>query len=71
MIAKTIKTIYKKNTLQGLEGLLTAKISEKKYFTRFWRGYLQQKYQIIFFFFVFPIYKEAKCKNGCYYQRNI
>ena len=51
MIAKTIKTIYKKNTLQGLEGLLTAKMSEKKYFTRFWRGYLQQKYQIIFFFF--------------------
>ena len=24
-----------------------------------------------YFFFVFPIYKRAKYKNGCYYQRNI
>ena len=40
MIAKTIKTIYKKNTLQGLEGLLTAKISEKKILYKVLEGIL-------------------------------
>ena len=62
----------------------------KKYFTRLWREYLQQKYQnkntlqgfgentysknskyMKKNFFVFPIYKRARYKNGCYYQRNI
>ena len=42
MIDKTIKNI-KKILYKALEEILTAKISEKKYFTRFWRGYLQQK----------------------------
>ena len=43
MINKTIKNI-KKILCKVLERLLTAKIStKKKYFTRFWRGYLQQK----------------------------
>ena len=44
MIDKTIKNI--KKYFNTLERTLTAKISEKKYFTRFWREYLQQKYQI-------------------------
>ena len=42
MIDKTIINI-KKILYKVLEGLLTIKISEKKYLTRFWRGYLQQK----------------------------
>ena len=42
MIDETVKNI-KKMIYKVLKGLLTAKISEKKYFTRFWRGYLQQK----------------------------
>ena len=43
MIDKTIKN--KKAVLyKVLEGILTAKISEKKKnFTRFWREYLQEK----------------------------
>ena len=42
MIDKTIKNI-KKNTLQGFGGDIYNKNIRKKYFTRFWRGYLQQK----------------------------
>ena len=42
MIDETIKNI-KKILWKILEGILTAKISEKKYFTRFWREYLQEK----------------------------
>ena len=38
MIDKTIKNI-KKILYKVLEGLLTAKILKRKYFTRFWRGY--------------------------------
>ena len=45
MIDNTIKNI-KKKYFNTLEEILTAKISEKKYFTRFWREYLQQKQQI-------------------------
>ena len=41
MIDRTIKNI--KKYFKTLEGILTAKISEEKYFTRFWREYLQQK----------------------------
>ena len=48
MIDKTINNI-KKILYKALERILTAKILEKKYFTRFWRGYLQQKQQIQFF----------------------
>ena len=44
MIDKTIKNI--KKNFNTLEEILTANISEKKYFTRFWREYLQQKQQI-------------------------
>ena len=36
MIDKTIKNI-KKILWRILEGIVTAKIPEKKYFTRFWR----------------------------------
>ena len=44
MTDKTIKNIKKKIFYKVLEGLLTAKISKKKKnFTRFWRGYVQQK----------------------------
>ena len=42
MIDKTIKN-KTKVLYKVLEGILTAKISEKKYFTRFWREYLQEK----------------------------
>ena len=42
MIDRTIKNI-KKKYFKALEGIFTAKISEKKYFTRFWGEYLQQK----------------------------
>ena len=42
MIDKTIKNI-KKKYFKALEEILTAKISEKINFTRFWREYLQQK----------------------------
>ena len=43
MIDKTIKNI--KKNFNTLKRILTAKISEKKYLTRPWREYLQQKYQ--------------------------
>ena len=51
------KTIknIKKMLYKVLEGILTAKIANTK----------------CLFFFVFSIYKRAKYKNGCYYQRNI
>ena len=42
MIDKTIKNI-KIILYKALEEILTAKISEKKYFTRFWRGILTAK----------------------------
>ena len=74
MIDKTIKNIKKyftrfqrgylqkkyqkkkKKTLQGFEGDTYSKNSSIKKF---------------YFFFVFPIYKRARYKNGCYYQRNV
>ena len=51
------KTIknIKKNTFQSFGGDTYSKNSKYK----------------IFIFFVFPIYKRAKYKNDCYYQRNI
>ena len=62
MIDKTIKNI--KKYFKTLKKILTAKISEKKYFTRFWKKYLQQNSKYIkIFFFVFPIYKRVKYKN--------
>ena len=62
MIDKTIKNI--KKYFKTLKKILTAKISEKKYFTRFWKKYLQQNSKYIKnFFFVFPIYKRVKYKN--------
>ena len=69
MIDKTIKNIQK-ILYKVLEGLLTAKISKKKKNTL--QGFggdtysKNSKYKILFFF-VFPIYKRAKYKNGCYY----
>ena len=66
MIDETIKNI-KKILWKILEGILTAKISEKKYFTRFWREYCKNsKYKEKNFVcvFVFPIYKRAKYKPG-------
>ena len=44
MIDKTIKNI--KKYFNTLERILTAKMSEKNTLQGFWRGYLQQKYQI-------------------------
>ena len=41
MINKTIKNI--KKYFKTLKKILTAKISEKKNFTKFCRGYLRQK----------------------------
>ena len=41
MIDRTIKNI--KKYFNTLEGILTAKISEKKDVTRFWREYLQEE----------------------------
>ena len=54
---------YKKN-FQTLKKILTAKISEKKNFTRFQREHLQQKQQYKNFYFIFcvcmfPIYKRG------------
>ena len=51
MIDKTIKNI-KKILWRILEGIVTAKIPEKKYFTRFWREQLQEKQQIYFLSFL-------------------
>ena len=45
-----------KNTLQGFEGDTYSKNS---------------KYKEKNIFFVFPTYKRAKYKNGCYYQKNM
>ena len=71
MINKTIKNIQK-IPYKVLEGLLTAKIS-KKILYKVLEGILTTKIANtkFLFFFVFPIYKRAKYKNGCYYQRNI
>ena len=56
-----------KKNFNTLEKILAAKISKKKKnFTRFWRGYLQQKekYKNFLFVFVFTIRNRVKCKNG-------
>ena len=78
MIDKTIKNI-KKILCKVLEGLLTAKISTKKkkeILYKVLEGILtakiaNTKFLFIYLYFVFPIYKKAKYKNGCYYQRNM
>ena len=54
MIDRTIKNI--KKYFKALEGILTAKISEKKYFTRFQKEYLQQKQQTQKNFFLSFLY---------------
>ena len=64
MIDKTIKNI--KKYFNTLEGILTAKISEKNTLQCFQRVYLQDIYSKnskYNFFFVFPVYKRAKYKN--------
>ena len=77
MIAKTIKTIYKKNTLQGLEGLLTAKISEKKILYKVLEGILTAKIPNNFFFFLYFLYikglnvKMAAITNETYENSSI
>ena len=71
MINKTIKNI-KKKLYKVLKGIFTAKISKKLLYMVL-EGIIAAKIRNtkMFFFFVFPIYKRAKYKNGCYCQRNI
>ena len=65
MIDRTIKNI--KKYFNTLERILTAKISEKKkYFTRFWREYLQQKQKKLK-----KIFLSFLCKKGVKYKMDL
>ena len=57
---------------KSLEGYLQQKYQNKNTLQGFGGGTYSKnsKYKETFFL-VFPMYKKAKYKNGCYYQRNI
>ena len=58
---------------QGFGGNTSSKNVRKKILYKFLKGMLTAEIANIKkkVFLVFPIYKGAKYKNGCYYQRNI
>ena len=71
MIDKSIKNI--KKHFKALEEILTAKISEKKILYKVLERILTAKIANIKnnFFFVFPMYKRARYKNGSYYHEKL